>query len=120
MTNEWSSRAFLPAIVKRMALRNEETSVLVIQLRHAREGQLSMLSGDTLSEKRFASFPESRRFQFPDVENQHPRRPKSPREASEYFVSVGIGDEIVENAAAQNRVVPAGRQSQNVANAEIR
>ena len=111
-------RAFLLTIVKRVAFGDEEGPVLWIQLRDTCERQLSMLSKDALSEERFASLAESRCLPFSDVKNQHPRRSKSPREGNEYVVSVGIGDKIIENAPAKNRVVATGWQSQNVPHAE--
>lgn len=103
-------RAFLLAIVKRVAFGDEEAPVLRIQLRDTRERQLSMLSTDAPSEERFASLAESRWLPFSDIKNQHPRRSKSPREGNEYVVSVGIGDKIIENAPAKNRVVATGWQ----------
>ena len=111
-------RALLLTIVKGVAFGDEEAVVLWIQLSDTRERQLSMFSEDALSEEGFANFPESRCLPFSDVENQHPCRSKSPREANEYVVSVGIGDEIIENAPAKNRVAATGWQSQNVSNAE--
>jgi hypothetical protein len=111
-------RACLLPIVERVSFGDEEGPVLRIQLCDAREGQLSVFSEDALSEERLACLSTSRRLPFPDVENQYPRRSKSPREGNEYVVSVGISDKVIENAPAENRVVAAGWQSQNVPDAE--
>ena len=111
-------RALLTSIVERVPFGDEETPMVKIQLRDARERQLAVFCRDALPEERFTTFAQRGRLPFADVEYQHAPGPKCCRELDEHRAAIVVVDEIVQHASAQNRVVVPRRECEDVSDVE--
>jgi hypothetical protein len=91
---------------------------LPIELRGARERELAAIRKNTLSENGLALLTVPRRLPFANVQNQDAWTSKRGRECGKHRQACVVIQEIVENTAAKNAVVPRQRESEEVPDAK--
>ena len=64
------------------------------------------------------SFAIRRRRPFTDIQNQHTAGLKTAGESVEHRVAIPIGQQVIEDTAAQNRVVSLGSAGEDIADRE--
>jgi hypothetical protein len=109
---------FSGAVDQSVRFGQKKLPALRIEIRDARERQLASIRENALSKNGLALLADPRSLPLANVENQDPFPSKRAREGSEDRSACVLSHEVVENAAAENAVVPRARESKQISDAK--